>query len=435
MKASVRLSLDIITWLLMKRKLIVLLLVLEVSICLGLYAGLRTHQLRSKSKVDTYNALHGEKSYFVLREYMNDIDYQLYLKDDGSRYFSLLELVNQLFLSDDFDFVVMRDQHLELTNKVDDRFLLDYESGNGNKDGFSCEGVQYYPLKCLQVSEEFFGEFIVSVESGRAFSSDDYIAPTQRPATIPILLGNGYKDFLPIGSRQSGFYMDQYFSFEVVGLLSKESFFFSREANKLVPCENYIIMPAMIPNLTSTTHFDRARILQLAEGLIVTKMPFKQAENALSETKRATNTTHLNIGIADPNPSTDEHNTTIFDTYSSMNDSILIGIALSLANLIWVSVFTISITIRRIINEKRHEIGLLQMLGTPTYAIFAGICITLGAVFIAGWGIAALVNGVSNISLLVEMAAVSTLMLLLSLVAVFAEIMNIDIALAVKGKE
>lgn len=416
--------------------LIALLLVLEIAMSVGLFASMRSHVSNSEEKIKKYESVHGKKNYFGLREQLNDIDYKYFMRDSGGRYRKTLKLIEEMQACKDFNFSMLRNQFIEINQKYDESFLYGYDEGCANKDGFSIDGKTYYQTKCLQVSKKFFNEFIVSVEAGRAFSDDDYRHSMNDGDEIPVLVGNNFKKHVKLGETLTGFYLNRTFKYKIIGFLSKDSYFFDTgNGGRLVPCENHVIMPAVYLKPDHDSDFDRMRALQLIEGIISTDKSYEELSDIFDSLKRKVGVAKSGFNIFSPDYAENRNGFRIFSTYASMTKQVMARMWLALTALIFLSIFTVSISIRRIINEKRHELSIALMLGAPFRVLAFAVFAVIFAAFALGGVLSFLFALNISFSAFLESLLLMLAMLTISFMVSLLDIKRIDIASAVKGRE
>ena len=92
---------------------------------------------------------------------------------------------------------------------------------------------------CVQISENLQKSNDLKCDAGRLLNSDDY---QFRKDTVPVILGYEYRDLFPLGSQFSATYLYNVYTFEVVGILEKNS----KIDNPLetIYLDKYIIMPS-----------------------------------------------------------------------------------------------------------------------------------------------------------------------------------------------
>ena len=118
------------------------------------------------------------------------------------------------------DYYEINSQFLEITYpKIKDEFLYGFEYGNAEKQVVGNETI--YQTKCFQISKNCFDKFDIEVSTGRAFSDEDMeYSPGEN---IPIIVGYEYADELEIGDVLKGVYIQDEFTYEVIGILQEGS--------------------------------------------------------------------------------------------------------------------------------------------------------------------------------------------------------------------
>lgn len=137
------------------------------------------------------------------------------------------------------DYYEISDQFLDISYpKIDEEFLYGFEYGNVEiwKRGDNI----VYPTKCFQISKNCIDKFELEIEEGNAFSDDDmkYV----QGEYIPIIVGYEYADTLRVGDLLKGVYIQNEFTYEVVGILSEGENI--NLGGQEVSLDRYLVMPS-----------------------------------------------------------------------------------------------------------------------------------------------------------------------------------------------
>lgn len=139
----------------------------------------------------------------------------------------------------ELDYYEINSQFLEITSpKIENKFLYGFEYGN--TEVWEDDNEIIYPTKCFQVSKNCFEKFKLEVEKGSIFSDDDM--EYDQDKTIPIIVGYEYANILDVGDSLRGVYIQDEFTFEVIGLLRKGANI--DLGGQEVNLDRYLLMPS-----------------------------------------------------------------------------------------------------------------------------------------------------------------------------------------------
>lgn len=139
----------------------------------------------------------------------------------------------------ELDYYEINSQFLEITNpKIEDKFLYGFEYGNA--EVWESNDKIIYPTKCFQVSKNCFEKFELDVEKGRIFSDDDM--EYDQDKIIPVIVGYEYVNVLNIGDSLRGVYIQDEFTYKVVGILRKDANI--NLGGQEVSLDRYLVMPS-----------------------------------------------------------------------------------------------------------------------------------------------------------------------------------------------
>jgi hypothetical protein len=365
----------------MKRhKFVSLLLIIQVWFCMTLSGNILSGVQKTEQNIADYNETYVGKTYYSTSECLGDNAYYTYLNDDGQGYKKLHDFATRLLDSTSFIYIMMMEQNIDVKEKPSDIFLCGYEEGDADDASYAYEGDIYHAMKTIQVSGNFLKEFGVSVAEGRSFlDSDFHYSPGE---TIPVLLGHDYREYLSLGDQLHGIYLGENMVFKVVGFLSDNAYFYSRQQKDMVSCNRYIIMPAMLSPVTDTTSFNRVRLLQQMEGIIVSDQDYQTVAAHYAKAKEEANIEDWAIEVRDPNAKTDQNS--VLSTYSAMTDEVAGQFRIILALIIGFVIISMSITISGLIREKKYEYGVRLLCGAPPASIWINAIAQTGVFVLLG---------------------------------------------------
>ena len=137
------------------------------------------------------------------------------------------------------DYYEINSQFLEITYpKIEDKFLYGFEYENAKKGAVGNETI--YKTKCFQISKNCFDKFNIEVGEGCIFSDDDMEYSPEK--NIPIILGYEYANELEIGDVLRGVYIQNEFTYEVIGILRGGSNI--DLGGQEVSLDRYLLMPS-----------------------------------------------------------------------------------------------------------------------------------------------------------------------------------------------
>lgn len=139
----------------------------------------------------------------------------------------------------ELDYYEINNQFLEITNqKIEDKFLYGFEYGNA--EVWEGDDEIIYPTKCFQISKNCFEKFELDVEKGRIFSDNDM--EYDQDKVIPIIAGHEYANVLNIGDSLRGVYIQDEFTYEVIGILHKGANI--NLGGQEVSLDRYLVIPS-----------------------------------------------------------------------------------------------------------------------------------------------------------------------------------------------
>lgn len=197
------------------------------------------------------------------------------------------ELYSQLCNNSKFDYYECYLQYLE--KLPESQYFYNYENESLQKN---CEAAL-----CIQISENLQNTNHLKCYAGKLFAEKDF---QYVDATIPIILGYEYRNLFEIGSCFSAIYLYDTYTFEVIGILEKDSRIYNMTSN--IYLDKYIIMPSFnVLQITPETETDGTRIhyANKTSGLLVTsKNHFTEISNYITQLLSNTECGNYSIDIS-----------------------------------------------------------------------------------------------------------------------------------------
>lgn len=365
----------------MKRhKMLIILMVLLVAGC-SYILGVTLEQGRDvQENIVDYTETYGKKTYYFTGEGMSDKKYYEYLDDNNTDDIErLIRVKKRLMEENQFSYMVLMYQPVEVRGfKMPDIFLQGYEDGESESSVFEYDGDTFYYTKCVQVSDNFFREFDIEVSEGQIFGSDDYVY--EKNKKIPILLGKEFKKYFQIGDKLEGNYLFENMTWEVVGFLNDNAFFYNCMNEEFESCDRYIIMPALANE--EKDYFCKIMLLQQMNGIIISDMGFPETRDLYENIFAREDMADWGFYMRDPKAA--ENANTLLETYSSMTDEVSRQFNVILGLTIAFAVASLSSVLCGFIKEKRREYGIHMLCGANTLQILGDIIFLESFVFISG---------------------------------------------------
>lgn len=126
------------------------------------------------------------------------------------------------------------------------------------------------PLNTVQLGRSTINNIELNkmIESGREFTIEDF-ALDDSIVTIPLILGNNYKNQFEINDSFSFFYLGKEFSGNIIAFLSKDSAIKLGDT-KTMSLDNTIVMPSFEINTNySNADFNKTQLLVKTEGYVL----------------------------------------------------------------------------------------------------------------------------------------------------------------------
>ena len=200
-----------------------------------------------------------------MAEWLDDSSYDEYRHDDGHRFQSLLVFSEKLRSSGELTFTPYTTNPVELLNlTIPEQCMLNYGTEFAGESAYEIEGEPAVAVEAVQVTENFFDLFPVTIIEGRGFTDEDY--DFLGKGAIPIILGAAYKGTFSLSDRFEGYYIFDRFTFEVIGFAESGGAFYSNGDGRPVSYDRYIIMP--FASISEDSEISRIILLQQICGLI-----------------------------------------------------------------------------------------------------------------------------------------------------------------------
>lgn len=241
-------------------------------------------------KQNTFNDIFNNTNYYKIGD--NFIGkYEEEFNQDINKYSKLIALNNALENNPHFTYLENYNNPVELPNFIGgDIFLEGYEEGdisnskiiiNTSLDDF----VEISQVKALWVNYSLLNEFDISVSDGRLFVEKEY---STYKNTLPVILGSDYNGVFKVGDiiPVDTFIFNSKGSFEVIGILEKNSIIYS-DTNNLLCLDRYMILPSITLNILDLNQnnkgaFEFFTYIQ-GNGIIKTNLSAEDTQNIVCE--------------------------------------------------------------------------------------------------------------------------------------------------------
>lgn len=382
-----------VTNLIRRHPILVCIMIVQVAIVLSL-AGLMTEDgKRLETNAEAYAETYGNKYYYTVNEGTTDLFYYTYLEKENEEGFHTLNRMKQAFYEESsFRYISIAHQPVDLWGKeMNHKFLYGYESGEYESSISEEEDTTRYFIKSLQVSEDFFDEFDIKVEKGNGFKESDYVYKRGKP--IPVILGSDYEGSLQIGDTLEGEYLFEKTEFKVVGMLSKQSFYYDTLSESLESTARYMIIP--VQESEQATEHAKIMNLQQIAGVIISEQEYLKVKEQVDKLIEEEKAEDFGVYIKEP----EDGAASILDDYSSMTKEVekqfmvILGITL-----LFVCLSTIY-TLYGFMKEERERYGIEMLCGASVWDIVSDIMLLDIIIMTAGVMVSLAVMGVCQCSM------------------------------------
>ncbi|MCR5060517.1 MAG: ABC transporter permease [Saccharofermentans sp.] len=217
------------------------------------------------------NALSDEQSneygnVYEVSEFVPEEQFDAYNSDDGTLFRRLLDYRSRLNDSSEFEFYAYANNFIEAIDiDIPEICIVNYGTEFEADSKYPVNGDNITATEAIQVSENFFDLFPVSITEGRCFQPTDF--DCQNSETIPVIMGKAYQESFNPGDTFEGYYILERRTFEVIGFTDEESVFYLRSQNHMESYDHFIIMP--FENIGEDSASARSILLQQICGFIV----------------------------------------------------------------------------------------------------------------------------------------------------------------------
>lgn len=428
------LSIHNAVYILLRHKILYIILVLMVA--LGIFqVGQQIHRYQiAKNRQTEYMSHYGDFSSFPTPG-MDESVYSAFIHENGHELFlSISDFLDKLRSNSEFTFLSKMAQPVDIFESVPDTFLYGYEYGTKESSVYEYGGKTRCFVKALQVSQSFFEAEDVSLASGHLFEASDYRFLDGAP--IPVLLGSAYKGYFQEGDRIEGNYLGKDVSFQVLGFLSENSFFYQYADNRMTSCENYILLPAMSFTTNQDSDFARLVLAQQLYGEIRTSQTYSYLLNQIEALLKqcGLDSRYFRVSSFD---SEDITALSALDTYSSMTESVSNQFFILAGLSVILSAVTVGLSLSSFVLERKRIYGVQLLYGANmTNTVLDMLVLTGVHILPADW-IACMflyANGVSSL-LLIELQAINGCIWCITFAFPFAKLYFLPLSELIGGKE
>lgn len=342
------------------RKLLCVLLMCQIWLSLFITGTLVEQKNELHDEQQKIEAKSEAVTYYGTGESLADLNYYKYCNDEGKIYGKLLKFHDMLLKEKSFHFQTVSEHPLEIFScPLPDIFLYGYEEGDSSCSIQEYEGETFYRVKALQVSRDFFDTFQIKIDTGKGFGEKDY----KVQETIPVLLGNAYKEYLEIGDTFITSFMCNDTKIQVVGFLEQEAFYYNNlMPNDMSSLERYIVMPAQIPSDDDSSMYNRDLLLQSMYGYIETDLTWDALKEKVDSMLQEVGLDIPVFSVYDPNAMHIDLNK-IFEQYAVMTKSVKQQFTIIVFLALIFVLLSMSFTIHGFLRENHYEYGVRLLNG------------------------------------------------------------------------
>lgn len=204
---------------------------------------------------------------YRISEFLDETQYDEYMNDSGHLFAKLQAFRQRLADSPEFRFYACADNFIEtIDREIPETCMVNHGTEYAAESGYELDGEHITATEAIQVSENFFTLFPLKICEGRSFEPSDFNYGNDE--TIPVIMGNAYRSSFCLGDTFEAYYILERRSFTVIGFTDSGSDFYLSSSSRMVPYENFIIMP--FENISEDSFSARAILLQQICGLIAT---------------------------------------------------------------------------------------------------------------------------------------------------------------------
>ncbi|SFA83080.1 hypothetical protein SAMN05216249_10350 [Acetitomaculum ruminis DSM 5522] len=340
------------------------MLLILITINFSLTGNIAKKNEESQKVENNYKSTYGETTFYWMTEALKDQEYYNYMEGDsnGSSYKKMTDLLNELWNEKSFQFYTCNNQTLILKGKMKDIFLEGYEDGDFSDAVKTENGKDISMVKSVQVSSGFFDCNNIQINSGRAFSKEDYLYTEGK--TIPVIMGKAYKDYYKIGDILDANFIMEDMKMEVVGFLEDKSFFLSYFENDFVSLERYILIPAW--NFSDKSEFSKMATLTQLNGNIKANQGYEELSEQINNIVKKYNS-KWQMNIEDPNS---DSGTNVVKKYQKMTSQVSNQFNILVILIMIFIVISLVINIFSILEKYKYNFSVELLCGAGFWDIY-----------------------------------------------------------------
>lgn len=203
---------------------------------------------------------------YEISEFLEEAQYDEYMNDAGALFDRLRVFRQKLENSSEFDFYAAANNFIEVINReIPETGVVNHGTEYAAESEYEIGGNPVTAADAIQVSENFFALFPLNVSEGRSFDAADF--DCRNAETVPVILGNAYRDSFCLGDTFEGYYICERRTFTVIGFTDAASELYLRSRSCMAPYADLIIMP--FETVEEDSYAARAILLQQICGFLV----------------------------------------------------------------------------------------------------------------------------------------------------------------------
>lgn len=415
-----------------KRRFLCFLLICQIWLSLFVMGTLVEQKNQLKDEQARIENRSESVTYYKTGELLVDMDHYNYCNDNGKNYEKLLEFHNMLIANKYFRFQTIAVQPLEIYScSLPDIFLYGYETGAYEYSVQEYEGETIYRTKALQVSNDFFETFQIKINEGRCFEENDY----KMQDTVPVLLGAAYKGYLEIGDKFTAGYLYEKLTFEVIGFINEEAFYYDDASEKnMVSLERYMLMPAQIPSAEDSSLYNRIALLQTMNGYVETDLALDEVNEIINNMLEEVGLDIPVFSVFDPDGHISLND--MFEQYSTMTKSVKQQFAVIVFLALVFVLLSMSFAIHGFLRENHYEYGVRLLNGASVKNIAFDMIGLIAIIVLLGDILAVMTLLMTNrVSSILMVQAVSLLVIVIVSGISLIHINRMNVSDIIGGKE
>lgn len=411
------------------------MMIVIISINFYLLGISLTSKSITNKAAQSYEETYGNKTLYYTGEYLSDDTFYHYREESNTEELDRLKnFTSKLLNCDDFSFVSISTQPIDVIDtKIPDIFLFNYEVGSYNQSISQNGNETHYLSKTVACSQSFFDAFSLEIDTGRAFTEEDFTVNLSEKQNIPVILGNEYKSFFHLGEQFDAAYLNEQFHFVIVGFLKENSFFFDKSVADMVPCNRYILIPAFYTD--SYDDFSKIMTLQRTTGVIFSSIGYEETTSKFKQYQNEAGLSYWDLYCSYPNGNNDTTN--IFQTYSAMTSEVSNQFRIIVILILFFSSISITTMICNMLRENRTNFGIELLCGSSLKRISAQAFLMISFIILIGdiLALSAMFNGNIGIKafVTVQMTAILITVVVGTICAIYAK--KMDLSSIIGGKE